>query len=206
MLYNGSVTNTEANMLIAVSGSQGIGKSTFIRELEKSGWKTIQRKTSRSILSDWGVTLDQVNSDIGLLVKFQDEILSRKIADEQEAINSQDMWITERTAADLFTYANLAVGKFNSHSKWIDEYYIRCMEAQKRYDHVLYLTNKGRLGSTVVEDGVRSTNGHYSEMVDIMMQLYTERLCKAHAIPLTLIDCGLVSDRMNIVLDIFSAR
>jgi len=65
-------------MLVAISGAQGSGKSTVIHELEKAGHPVVTRKTSRSLLSDWGKTLDQVFSDTDLTVQFQDELLRRK--------------------------------------------------------------------------------------------------------------------------------
>jgi len=44
-------------MLIAISGSQGCGKSTVLKELKDRGYNVTERKTARSILNDWGVTL-----------------------------------------------------------------------------------------------------------------------------------------------------
>ena len=74
-------------MLFAISGSQGSGKTTVINELKNRGFPVVERKTSRSILEEWGVTLSDVNNDRPLTVKFQDEILKRKREDEHEAVN-----------------------------------------------------------------------------------------------------------------------
>lgn len=156
--------------LIAVSGSQGTGKSTLINELAPC-YKSITRKTSRSILSDWGVTLSEVNNNRPLTVRFQEEVLKRKLDDEKQAVDSKDTYITERTFADLFVYALVAIGKDNEHSDWLDEYYHRCAEAQKCYDHVFYLT-AGHFQP--VNDGVRAINRHYSWMVDAAMHRYTQ--------------------------------
>lgn len=156
--------------LIAISGSQGTGKSTLINALP---YNNITRKTSRSILSEWGVTLSQVNNDRPLTIKFQDEILQRKIEDEWEAADSSEMYVTERTFADLFVYALVAIGKDNEYSDWLDDYYLRCEEAQHRYGWVLYLT-AGHFKP--VYDGVRAVNQHYSWMVDTCMLEYTRRM------------------------------
>lgn len=160
-------------MLIAVSGSQGAGKTVLVSELEKLGYHTIKRKTSRSILSDWNVTLSQVNNDRDLTVRFQDEILTRKIVDESIALNSPDIWVTERTFADLFAYSCVAIGKDNEYSSWLDDYYTKCCKAQQMYDGVVYL--KGGL-FPVQADGVRATNRHYSRMVDLFMEEYTLKM------------------------------
>lgn len=156
-------------MLYAISGSQGCGKTTTINALP-SHYKQITRKTSRSILADWGVTLSQVNNDRDLTIKFQDEILARKLADEAVAVGTEDVYITERTYVDLFVYALVAIGKDNEYSDWLNEYYRKCVEAQKTYDAVFYLS-AGHFQP--VDDGVRAINEHYSKMVDMVMSYYT---------------------------------
>lgn len=157
-------------MLFAISGSQGTGKSTMIASLQDY-FPTDIPKTSRSILSDWNVTLSQVNNDHELTIKFQDEILKRKIADEAPYVAEKDaMYVTERTYADLFVYALVALGKDNEYSDWLDEYYHRCKAAQETYEHVFYLT-AGHFQP--VNDGVRGINKHYSRMVDMVMGDYT---------------------------------
>lgn len=156
--------------LFSVAGSQGTGKSTLLSALNVP---TIERKTSRSILSDWGVTLSEVNNNRELTVKFQDEILARKIADEAEAVSSSTISFTERTYADLFVYALVAIGKDNEYSDWLDAYYQKCCEAQSSYDRIFYLTG-GHFQP--VYDGVRGINKHYSVMVDMLMSEYTKRM------------------------------
>jgi hypothetical protein len=160
-------------MLAAVSGSQGAGKSTIIQQLMDLGYPVIQRKTSRSILSDWDVTLNQINEDPELTMKFQDEILKRKFMDEKDAINSAGIIFTERTYADLFTYALVSLGKNNRFDDWLNEYYFKCMKFQQSYDMVFYLT-AGHF--TPVADGVRGANKHYSSMVDLTMREFTSQM------------------------------
>lgn len=157
--------------LIAISGSQGVGKSTVIDALP---YNKITRKTSRSILSDWGVSLSQVNNDRQLTVRFQEEILKRKFADEQHAVDSAELYVTERTFADLFVYALIAIGKDNEYSDWVDQYYEKCALAQQQYRRVFFLTG-GHFQP--VNDGVRAINKHYSWIVDSAMLHYTQRMC-----------------------------
>lgn len=159
-------------MLYSVAGSQGTGKSTVLNELSQR-YNVVTRKTSRSILSDWNVSLSQVNNDHELTVRFQEEILKRKIEDEQEAVSSTDVWFTERTFADLFVYALVALGKDNEYSSWLDEYYDKCLQAQANYNAVFYLT-AGHFAP--VHDGVRGINQHYSHMVDLIMHDYTQSI------------------------------
>ncbi len=161
-------------MLFAISGSQGSGKSTVIQTLKQKGFPIIERKTSRSILDEWGVTLSEVNNDRELTVKFQDEILDRKIADDQAAsVDISRIYFTERTLADFFTYALVAIGKDNEYDDWVNKYFQRCCEAQSMYSHNFYLT---RLPIDVESDGVRGSNVHYANMVDIVMRDVTSRM------------------------------
>lgn len=167
-------------MLLAVSGSQGLGKSTLITALQQQFVvEVITRKTSRSVLSDWGVSLSEVNNDRPLTMKFQDEILKRKVEDESCAAADPDkIWITERTFADLFTYSLVALGKDNECSEWVDGYYERCKVAQGSYDHVFYLSNSGRFPGKIENDGVRAINHHYCQMVDMTMSHYTTAMSR----------------------------
>lgn len=154
-------------MLFAVSGSQGSGKSTVIQRLKELDYKVIERKTSRSILDDWGVTLSEVNNNRELTVKFQMEILARKMQDEKHAVTSNEIWFTERSYLDLFVYALIAIGKDNEYSQWITHYYNSCKAAQKSYREIYYIPG----GQFNVEyDGVRGVNPLYADMVDSLIE------------------------------------
>lgn len=160
-------------MLYAISGSQGCGKTTTLLELSKRGFEVVERKTSRSILTDWNVSLSEVNNNRELTVKFQEEILKRKYEDEMEAAASGKIVFTERTYADLFTYALVALGKDNEYSDWLDSYHDRCVQKQHTYAGVFYLA-AGFFAP--VNDGVRGINQHYSRMVDMLMEEYTRSM------------------------------
>jgi predicted ATPase len=163
--------------MIAISGSQGSGKSVIVSKLKELGYTTVERKTSRSILSDWGVQLDQVNSNAELTIKFQEEILKRKLADD--SISSDDgkvVAFTERSFVDLWTYSLVALGSNNQYSDWLDQYYRKCIKAQQVYSKVYYLT-AGHF--TVEHDGVRGSNRHYSRMVDTVMFAYYKQMTQS---------------------------
>lgn len=158
-------------MLIAITGPGGSGKSTTIEHLKSVGYQSIERKTSRSIIADWGVSISEINSDPALTQKFQMEILKRKIDDEVIAAASDDVWITERTAADLFTYAIYSMGRLDSCSEFIDQYYQLCKQAMTNYVGVVYL----RGGNfPIVADGTRSSNQWYTQMTDQSMLALTK--------------------------------
>ncbi len=164
-------------MLCAIAGSQGSGKSSLIEQLKLLGYQSIERKTSRSILTDWGVTLSEVNNNRDLTIKFQDEILKRKLDDENAALSGLTPIITERTYIDLLTYAVVAIGKDNEYDEWLDSYAERCFEAMKTYTSIFYLES-GLF--PVVGDGVRGVNSYYSELVDVTMKHYYTKYAAPH--------------------------
>jgi len=161
-------------MLVAISGAQGCGKTTVINELKKQNYDVIERKTSRSILDEWNVTLSQVNNDRPLTQKFQDEILKRKWNDEfpYNHENLGRLCFTERTYMDLATYACVALGKDNEYSDWLNGYFKRCAACQQSYALVFYMSG-GHF--KIEQDNVRGTNVIYGKMVDLLMRDLTKQ-------------------------------
>jgi predicted ATPase len=188
-------------MLVAIGGSQGCGKTTVLNKLKEKGFKTVERKTSRSILNDWGVSLSDVNNNPDLTLKFQKEILHRKHSDEKsEHSHPGDVVLTERTYIDLATYSLVALGKDNHHSEWLNQYISQCGLYQQSYDLVFYLT-AGHF--SIEHDGVRGTNPHYSRMVDVVMY----DLMKQHTLPnrLVVIDTPILEQRIALITNFINA-
>lgn len=166
-------------MLISISGSQGSGKTTVLNELAKSGLKVVERKTARSVMSEQfpGMTLDDIYADPLLAMRWQDLILQRKYLDEIEAVDSEELWFTERSYADLFTYAVMAVGKNNIHSEWVDSYYDECKKQNARYLECFFI--HGGLFKPV-DDGVRGINQHYATMIDVTIHKFLQQMAGFH--------------------------
>lgn len=161
-------------MLISISGSQGCGKSTILNQLAKFGYKVVERKTARSVLAEFpGMTLEDIYADVNTAMKWQDIILERKIKDEQPYIQNDELCFTERSYADLFTYAAMAISKNNHCSNWIDAYYNKCKEHNQHYLHTFYI-HGGKFKP--VSDGVRGTNQHYSTMVNVSMYTFLNQM------------------------------
>jgi len=176
-------------MLIGLTGPQGGGKSTIVENLEHMGYPIVKRKTARSILGEWNLTLHDVNNDFELSRKFQEEVIKRKHADEMEAIEDPNrVWFIERTFVDVFVYTLVNFGKNNEYDTWLNEYYDRCCEYQKFYAGVGYI--HGGL-FPIRDDGVRGINKHYGNMVDLMMNDYVykmtpeKQICKVTMFNLT---------------------
>lgn len=147
--------------------------TSTLKAISDMGFPVVQRKTSRSILTDWDITLDEVNKDPNLAIRFQEEIITRKFNDEI-AFSEQypdTLVFTERTYADLFAYTMASMGAQNEYCDWINKYFDRCLQLQQSYAHVFYLKPIG-----VTPDGVRSENIHFGQMIDLIMLNYTEQM------------------------------
>ncbi len=163
-------------MLVALSGVQGSGKTTILNGLKTLGYNVVERKTARSILADWNLTLEQVYGDQETCRKFQDELLARKQQDELFALTSSELWFTERSYTDVFTYALVSLGHFNTHSDWLDQYYLNCAEANSKYLGVFFV-NALRYTPTQ-NDGVRGINKHYVKQVDLLVRRFSEQMSR----------------------------
>lgn len=168
-------------MLVSICGSQGSGKSTTLNELKRLGYNIVERKTSRSILSDWNVSLEEVNNDMDLTFAFQEEITKRKCEDEKHLAHSKELWFTERTHTDLFVYTLASIGKYNHASNWLDDYFTLC----KKNNNVYFMTFMLPSGQFNMEyDGTRGVNQHYVRNIDLLMNEYQPRMldCMIHKV------------------------
>jgi len=184
-------------MLISIAGSQGSGKSTVLKELKNKGYNTVERKTARSIIDEWGVTLDAINRDPDLKMAFQMELVDRKFKDELDMAFADELYFTERTFADLFTYALISFGQYNRYDKWIDSYYKTCKDACINYSQVYYL--EPCFSHNIENDGVRSVNEHYSRMVDVVMLDITNAMI--HKDNLNLVESADLDERVEQVVN-----
>jgi predicted ATPase len=196
-------------MLFAIAGSQGTGKSTLLKALADAGHNVIDRKVSRSILVDWGKTLDEVYKDLPLCQQFHKEIASRKWKDEVHAMDSKEIWFTERTYADSYTYALFSLGRYNEYSNWLNDYWtLSLANNQLAYAHIFFLP-AGKF--EIEKDGVRAHNTRYGHIVDQVMtditvemaNIYTDNL-NNHAI--TFVNAVEMQTRVglvNLVVDMY---
>lgn len=180
-------------MLIAIAGPQGSGKSTVVSGLSKQ-YNVVETKFSRSILSDWNVSLEMVNDDYKLSMKFQDELIDRKHNVEFAHKDKLHTWVTERTFMDSFVYTLINFGKNNKYSEWLNQYYTKCLIRSQIYDYVWYL--RGGLFH-VEHDGVRGSNHHYARMVDNL--LYDHIKMAIHPSKLSIIDYADLDQRLNTI-------
>jgi predicted ATPase len=180
--------------LIIISGSQGQGKSTVLTSLAELGYNTVTQKTSRLILDEWGVTLNEVNKDLELKKSYQNEVLIRHHQNNIEAIESDELYFSERSFADIFTYTIFTLGAFNEYSEWLDGYYDKCKAGQQAYDAIIRLSGRT---ANIDNDGVRSVNRHFTTSIDIVLNHYL----KDFGVPVLDVDTPDHDERLTIILD-----
>jgi len=154
-------------MIIALSGSQGSGKTTLLEEFANRGYNVIERKTSRSVLQDWGMSLQEVYDDHKLMMAFQDEIYDRKLADEQEVLLSNELWLTDWSYIDILGYTVMVLGSDIRYGDWLQAYHDKCIMTEYFYHHRIYVP---RLNISVVHDGCRSICPVYGNAIDNVMR------------------------------------
>lgn len=149
-------------MILSLSGTQGSGKTTLLEELSKLGYNVIDRKSSRSVLVDWNLTLSEIQSDPKLITKFQDEVLLRKYNDENKFQHTKDIWLTDRSFIDLLVYTTTVLGHNKDYTKWLDSYVAQCTQYQQLYSTIFYISPL----PIIVDDGVRNTSLPYNQLID----------------------------------------
>lgn len=164
-------------MIVGISGAQGQGKTTVIKklvELYPDEYYDFSIQTSRNLLADYDLTLDQINKYLPLKVQYQDRLFRNHLGSikgsGQATTLKGKVRLIDRTFSDIFVYALVSVGAFNEYSVWLNSYYEDCKNAQKELDGVFYLTGRDY---TPEYDSVRSTNIHFSSMVDQLIRKYT---------------------------------
>lgn len=162
-------------MIVGISSAQGQGKSTVLSSLKEMGYSVVSINTAREVISEWGTSLSEIESDPEMRVQFQNEILDRHLAAINKIENDNDVHFVERTCVDMFVYTVLSLGVFNEYDTWLKSYYEVCKKSQEVFDKVVLL--EGLSTETIEKDGVRSTNSHFGDIVKRAIHRYVYEMC-----------------------------
>lgn len=182
-------------MILTISAAQGQGKTTILNHLEEKGYHVQKNTTAREILSEWDESLNNVYSNPHLAKMFQNEILKRQQAYDDINNASNKLIITERSYADIFTYALFAVGNINDFNVWLNQYYNECCKLQNNYRNVFFLTGRDYVPE---DDGVRSVNHMFGSSVDMMVEHFTNDMA-ANNCQVIKINSDSLSERLDII-------
>jgi hypothetical protein len=162
-------------MIIGISGAQGQGKTTLIQAAIEAHDGIVDGglQTARTLLDDWGYSLTEINKYMPLKIRYQENLLFEHTLSLTDLQRHSDTVLVERTFADIFVYALVSVGPFNEYSDWLNDYAQQCMEAQRElFECTIFLTGRDYEPE---EDSVRSTNPHFSAMVDNLIAIYMDQ-------------------------------
>jgi nicotinamide riboside kinase len=107
--------------LIGLSGPQGGGKTTMLNGLKERGIAVDDFKVSRRVQEELGwATLENVLLDPQTMCEFQEKVRDVKYMCEREnaARTDVDVILTERTFADIASYAQLWTWELIHEGKW----------------------------------------------------------------------------------------
>ncbi len=108
-------------------------------------------------------------------------------------MHSDQIFLQERSLADIATYAILSLGMYNNYNGWMDEYIERAKQLQQSYKCVIYLS--GRKNYTVENDGVRSINKNFSIVTDLIIKNYVD----SFSTNVVYVDTPLHEERIEII-------
>lgn len=182
-------------MIVTISAAQGQGKTTVLNNLEVDGYRIQKNMTARGIMTEWNKNLNEIYSSPPLAQQFQDEIISRQEQYDKEMLDSGDLIITERSYADIFTYALFALGSINNYNQWLQGYYEKCYRLQKNYKYVIFLTGRDY---TPEDDGVRSINPQFGKSVDLIVEHFTNKM-ESHLDQIVNINTPKLNNRLDII-------
>ena len=147
-------------MKIGLCGSMSVGKTTLVNALkELPQFKDYTFATERSkYLRDLGIPL---NTDSTL--KGQTVFLAERVSELMH-----ENLITDRTVIDVMAFT-LNAKSINQTDKISFEEYAR--NFINEYDYVFYISPEG---VEIEDNGVRTTNAEYRDLIDFTIQHYIE--------------------------------
>lgn len=152
MLDTWKINHGEVNVKVAISGSDGTGKTTLVNEISKRFNVPIVPEFARDVAEEMNIP-DLAGMSPSLAYSFQLEVMDRKIKEEQK----HESFIADRCTADNLAYYTRQCSRdlpdaANSH------YVDMCLENLKKYDKIFLLMPNS---IPLCDDGFRSTKKYH---------------------------------------------
>lgn len=181
-------------MLISLSGTQSVGKTTIIniiRQMKSFEKFDFINEIVRDIKRDYGVNINEFGNDDTQLL-----ILNTHLFNILKYYNKKDM-ITDRGLIDGVAYTLYLYNK-NEIPSWIKDYAIDLFNKYiTYYDYVFYIPPE----FMIVHDGERSTSEQFRIDVDKIFNELLDLIRKNHTKTSVNILTGSVYNRVNKLCD-----
>ena len=193
-------------MLIAILGSQGVGKSTLLNQLAMHDYTVDSYKVSRSVQKEMGYqSLSEAVETFSQMRDFQENVIQRKYShDLQLSLNaaSKDVVLVERSFYDILAYAELWTEHFAESnsivSSWLDGYKQACIQYQREiYDGLILVEPNSHI--TFENDPERAC-----EKTQKRIDLRLKELCSYTEVPILHISEFDLRARVNSAINFIS--
>lgn len=107
--------------VIAISGTQGSGKTTVLNELQKNGYAIDTYKVSRAVQEELkSQALTEVTGSFEVMKQYQELVFKRKYERDMSLKNTGGLILTERSFIDIAAYASLWLAKIIDSGEQVD--------------------------------------------------------------------------------------
>jgi len=161
-------------MLIAVSGAQGVGKTTVLNELSMLDYSVDNFKVARHVQKQMGYdALSEAISTFGAMKEFQETIINSKFQHDFKlrTKNYDDKVFVERSFFDILIYAELWSEQLNTRTNnyWIDGFRSMCLKNQLIYDKLVIIEPNEKVNKE--EDKNRASYDTQEQFNDRLIEL-----------------------------------
>jgi nicotinamide riboside kinase len=139
-------------MIIAVSGSQGVGKSTLLNKLSCLDYAVDRFSVSRSVQKKLNYSaLSEALSSYEIMKDFQEEVLTTKLGHDAllKSKCTGDTMFVERSFYDILAYAETWSKRFPSSKpqieNWLSGFKTACCLNQEIYDAVIFIDTNDKV-------------------------------------------------------------
>jgi hypothetical protein len=156
-------------MRIAVSGTQNIGKSTYINDFLKK-WTMYKRpeKTYREIIKEKNLNINEIGDE------DSQNIILNALVDQALSTSKDDFTICDRCVLDNLVYSSWLNLNGKVSDSFLEKTRTIVRETLKFYDIIFFLPIT-KFSSIQIEDqGLRSTDPKYREEIDIIFKAIQE--------------------------------
>ena len=188
-------------MLIAISGSQGVGKTTLLQHLSKGNYTVDTFKVSRAVQKEMGYSsLCSAVDTFEKMKKFQENIILRKFEHDSRLIENigDKIVFTERSFIDVLAYAELWCTHFpkmkSSTSNWLCGFKEACFNFQNIYSGLVLIEPN---------DSIRFEDDPERGAVETQRQIdrRLKELSGYLNIPVQFIDVHDINERVQVVVN-----